>query len=308
MALDKKNNARKKVVRVTLGALLFAIPITLLWSYLFPLHPAPNLPDIAVELLFSIVTLIVYAMIWSLGINALRLGGGLFLVGIYTDALTDIFLTPAFVDIYICQGLQLVGMALFAWSTYHHYNQMNWKMARLHEDFSQMQFRATHDSLTKLPNRLLFRDRLLQSIAHAKRHNKRLAVHYLDLNNLKEVNDTHGHATGDHLLWEIAQRLQRIIRSSDTASRLGGDEFAIIQTEVNQPQDARQLAVKLLEALNAPVKHGDKQLWPTASIGISIFPEHSENIDDLIGMADGAMYQAKQLPETPHIMIYQGKN
>lgn len=308
MFLNEQTKGFRQASPVIGIAVLISLPVALLWFVLFSLNPAPDLRDVAVEFLYFMVTLVVYAMVWSLGIRPLQVGGGLFLLGIYMDALDDVFLAPDYVDIYICQGLQLFGMGLFAWSTYYHYTRLSRQMASLHEDLSQMEFRATHDFLTKLPNRLLFHDRLLQAIAHAHRHHQQLALHYIDLGKLKEINDTHGHAAGDHLLWETAQRLIRAIRSSDTAARLGGDEFAIIQTEVASERDARLMAIKLLAVIDKPIKFRDKRLQTSASIGISLYPAHSENIDDLLGMADSAMYQAKELSSNLRIMIYQSGN
>ncbi|MDZ7736966.1 MAG: GGDEF domain-containing protein [Gammaproteobacteria bacterium] len=306
MTDNQGNTGRiKQLSRVWFAALLLALPITLLWAILYPLHPQPDYRDIAVEMLYALVVLVVYSMVSGLGIRLLQLGGGLFLLGIYMDALDDIFYAPAYVDIFICQGLQLVGVAIFAWSTYYNHSQLTRKVAWLREDLAQMKFRATHDPLTSLPNRLLLQDRLLQALAGAQRRKQQLALLYIDLDNMKEVNDNFGHATGDHLLNEIAQRLRSSIRESDTIARLGGDEFIVIQTDISAPEDALKLATKLLEEIDRPLEGNAGTIQPGASAGISLYPVHAENGDDLLAKADTAMYRAKKLTRKPRLMLYE---
>lgn len=290
-------------VRVAFVAILIGLLVTLAWFYSYPYQPEPDYRDISVELLFSLVTLIVYSMVWGLGLRILQIGGGLFLLGIYMDALDDIFLAPDYMDIFICQGLQLVGVALFAWSTWYYHSQLIRKMSWLREDLAQMKFRATHDPLTNLPNRVLFQDRLFQALAGAQRRKQQLALLYIDLDNMKEVNDTLGHAMGDNLLKEVAQNLRASIRDSDTISRLGGDEFVVIQTDVHNEDDAINMATKLLAAIDKPVTCDGETVKPSASVGISLYPSHATNSDELLAKADAAMYQAKRMADKPRIVI-----
>jgi diguanylate cyclase (GGDEF)-like protein len=153
---------------------------------------------------------------------------------------------------------------------------------------------AEHDPLTELPNRVLFRDRLEQAIAHAHRHGTRLAVLFVDLNRLKQINDTLGHAIGDQVLQQAAHTLAGCIRDTDTVSRHGGDEFLILLSEVMQATDAVAVADKITAVLGTPTRIGNNVLRLTASIGISLYPDDGQEADVLIDRADAAMYLAKR--------------
>jgi len=168
----------------------------------------------------------------------------------------------------------------------------------------EVRHRATHDTLTELPNRALFMDRVEQALQRADRQRSQLALLYLDIDGFKPVNDTLGHHAGDLLLQQIAQRLGSAVRKSDTVARLGGDEFAVvIQDTAESPDSAEQLARKLLDILALPFvldlgPSGPARVIIGASIGISLFPDHCRGVTDrreaLIRAADGAMYAAKQ--------------
>lgn len=158
---------------------------------------------------------------------------------------------------------------------------------------------ARHDPLTDLPNRTLFDDRLQQAIAGASRNHGYLALVFVDLDGFKQINDTHGHAVGDLVLQQVAQRLSAGVRAADTVSRHGGDEFLLLLTEVVRPVDALLVADKLLAAVAAPMlvqaQHAQVQVQVTASIGISLYPDHATEPRQLIQQADAAMYRAKRL-------------
>ncbi|MGD0586684.1 MAG: EAL domain-containing protein [Oryzomonas sp.] len=159
----------------------------------------------------------------------------------------------------------------------------------------QMAYMAEHDILTGLPNRALMTDRLMQSIALAKRHGgKKVALMYLDLDHFKHINDSLGHEVGDRLLVSAARRLQACVRLSDTVSRHGGDEFVILLAEVEDVQDAVHIAEKLMEAMAKPHLIGDHQLHITLSIGISLYPDDGKDVETVIRNADTAMYHAKK--------------
>jgi diguanylate cyclase (GGDEF)-like protein/PAS domain S-box-containing protein len=157
----------------------------------------------------------------------------------------------------------------------------------------RMQHLAQHDSLTDLPNRILFNDRLTQAMAMSNRHGKKLALLYLDIDRFKHVNDSSGHATGDRLLQSIAERLRACVRSSDTVSRQGGDEFVILLGEVAHAQDAAVAAEKMLAALSEPYRIDELELYVSASIGIATYPEDGTTAENLLKNADAAMYRAK---------------
>ncbi len=152
---------------------------------------------------------------------------------------------------------------------------------------------AHHDSLTSLPNRMLFTDRLMQATALARRNKKMIAVMLLDLDRFKEVNDTLGHRLGDHLLVEVSRRLKYSIREADTISRLGGDEFAVILSDISAIEKAAQVAQHFIQAVSVPFEIEGHEIYITTSIGLTIYPADSDNIETLLKNADTAMYYAK---------------
>ncbi len=160
------------------------------------------------------------------------------------------------------------------------------------EEFIRHQ--AFHDSLTGLPNRPLLRNRIDKAIARASREEQRFGVIFLDLDNFKNVNDSLGHAVGDLLLKEAADRLRHIARSADTVARLGGDEFIILVEEMNDERPAASLALRILDSFKKPFIIKDNTLHVGTSIGIAIFPEDGEDTDLLIRNADTAMYKSKE--------------
>jgi len=164
---------------------------------------------------------------------------------------------------------------------------------RLRRQVEAIEHQAMHDSLTGLPNRVLFRDRLEQALHGARRNPGEVAVMFLDLDRFKEVNDTLGHESGDVLLREVGQRLLHSLRAGDTVARLGGDEFAVLASGLDDPDDALVVARKLRQAVEWPFTLRGLTLEVEASIGIAIFPEHGTDVDTLLRHADVAMYQSK---------------
>jgi len=152
---------------------------------------------------------------------------------------------------------------------------------------------AHHDPITQLPNRWLFEDRLEQAIRRVPRDNQPIALHYLDLDHFKTVNDSFGHVVGDALLVAAAHRLLAVLRDSDTLARLGGDEFAVIQTGLRDASGARLLGERLVGALHAPLEVDGRVLQVTVSVGIGLYPDHASNATELQQVADRAMYAAK---------------
>ncbi len=152
---------------------------------------------------------------------------------------------------------------------------------------------ANFDSLTGLPNRTVFFDRLQMAQLNAERNDKMVAVHFVDLDFFKDINDTEGHSAGDVLLQVVATRLSGSIRRVDTVARLGGDEFGIIQTGVGHVNDAELLAEKVLDAMRSSFSIGLKQFFISASIGITIYPMDDTSPEELLRNADIAMYEAK---------------
>lgn len=169
----------------------------------------------------------------------------------------------------------------------------------------KVRYLAYHDSLTNLPNRYLFNDRLEQAIARAEREKKLLAILFLDLDNFKHINDTLGHRAGDELLKSVAKRLKKDVRVTDSIAhlseeyteglmaRVGGDEFLLLLDTIGNIQDPAMVAGRILSMLSEPFTIGGNEVFVTASMGIAVYPFDGNNIDTLLINADVAMYQAK---------------
>jgi len=165
---------------------------------------------------------------------------------------------------------------------------------------------AQYDALTDLPNRLLLFDRLRRALAQAKRDKTGLALMYVDLDKFKPVNDNLGHAVGDQMLREVAQRIQGCMREADTVARIGGDEFVVLLPIIEGEQDALVVAEKIRLALNQPFEIAGQQLYISSSTGIAIYPEHGTSEDELTANADIAMYHAKESGRN-NMKIFQNK-
>ncbi len=153
---------------------------------------------------------------------------------------------------------------------------------------------AHYDPLTGLPNRFLFTDRLRQAMIEADRHERLVGVAFLDLDRFKNVNDTLGHDTGDLLLKSVAERLSTVVRKGDTVSRLSGDEFTFVFADMAHVDDAALVAQKVLAAFSEPFRVADRELYVTASLGITIYPFDDQDVSGLLRNADLAMYRAKE--------------
>jgi diguanylate cyclase (GGDEF)-like protein/PAS domain S-box-containing protein len=157
----------------------------------------------------------------------------------------------------------------------------------------QITYQAFHDILTDLPNRALFKDRLGLALLQARRNGNQLAVMCVDLDRFKVVNDSFGHGAGDRLLQQVALRLKGCLRRCDTLSRIGGDEFTAVLPELNDPLDAALIADKFVECLRQPFVLGEQAVHVSASIGIAMYPQHGQSLEDLLRCADKAMYHMK---------------
>ncbi len=153
---------------------------------------------------------------------------------------------------------------------------------------------AFHDTLTGLPNRVLFNDRLEHALAQAKRYDWSLAVMFMDLNKFKEINDIYGHGAGDILLQTISKRLLEITREDDTVSRHGGDEFLYLLMQIDSKIDISLIANKIINSIEQPCSIEGQDIVISPSIGISIYPKDGDSSEALIKSADKAMYQAKR--------------
>lgn len=168
------------------------------------------------------------------------------------------------------------------------------------ESEREIQQLAYYDTLTGLPNRMLFRDRLNQALTEAEQSGLQLALLFLDLDRFKEVNDTLGHSTGDKLLKVAAERIRHCLRKSDAVARLGGDEFVIIVPALSHVEDAAVIARKILDIIRKPILLENREIVSTGSIGISVYPKDGKDVDSLLRSADMAMYRAKEQGRNNH--------
>ena len=173
------------------------------------------------------------------------------------------------------------------------------------EEKAKIEYLANHDILTGLANRLLFTDRLEQTLLKAKRNSTKAALLFIDLDHFKEINDSFGHQTGDKVLQEVTKRLLQTTREEDSIARLGGDEFTIIMDDVKDAQGVSNLALKLINSLTKPLVIDGQEFYVSCSIGISLFPDDGDKCVDLIKYADSAMYKAKDNGRSTYMFYEQ---
>jgi diguanylate cyclase (GGDEF)-like protein/PAS domain S-box-containing protein len=161
----------------------------------------------------------------------------------------------------------------------------------IEEDLTRL---AYYDSLTGLPNRRLFHDRYIQSLLSAKRYQRKMALLYLDLDDFKLINDNYGHSVGDDLLKTVSARLSHCVRDPDTVCRLGGDEFVILLQQFEQTEDIEKVAQRVLDAINNRFVIQQNEITITCSMGAAYYPQDGIEGNELLDMADAAMYQAKR--------------
>ena len=166
-------------------------------------------------------------------------------------------------------------------------------LTRLKHTNEQVSHLALHDTLTALPNRILFYDRLNQEITRARRNEELIAVLFLDLDGFKVINDTLGHGVGDALLREAAKRILACVRDSDTVARIGGDEFTVVLGKVKSKTGIARVAKKIVDAIADPFLLDGKKCMVSVSIGIALFPDNGNTAEQLVKIADAAMYMAK---------------
>lgn len=159
---------------------------------------------------------------------------------------------------------------------------------------AHIEYLASHDALTGLPNRSLLNDRIGQALARADRQRHMVAVIFLDLDHFKNINDTLGHSAGDELLVKLAQSLSLVLRKMDTLSRRGGDEFVVLLPEVRSPSEVSAVCEKLLATLREPIWVADREVHVSASMGVAMYPVDAKNAEALLQLADVAMYRSKQ--------------
>jgi diguanylate cyclase (GGDEF)-like protein/PAS domain S-box-containing protein len=186
------------------------------------------------------------------------------------------------------------GSPHFAVHMIENVTERKWAEEELRLNAARAEHQALHDALTGLPNRTLFSDRIERALLAARRDGGRVAVLLMDLDRFKEINDTLGHAAGDHVLRVVAQRLQACVRASDTVARLGGDEFGLVLPGQIEPGELELLLEKLSLAVEQPIELDGMPLAIESSIGVAFSPDHGHDVAELMKKADVAMYQAKQ--------------
>jgi diguanylate cyclase (GGDEF)-like protein len=166
-------------------------------------------------------------------------------------------------------------------------------LAGMRREHAELEHKALHDSLTKLANRVLYIDRVRHALSKRDEPGKDVAVMYVDLDDFKTVNDSLGHAAGDALLVQVADRMTVSVRPDDTVARLGGDEFAVLMTDVANEAEATNVAKRILDSLNTPFELQGREVWAHATIGIALAAPGELEVADLLRRADQAMYTAK---------------
>jgi diguanylate cyclase (GGDEF)-like protein len=236
-------------------------------SVMFTNSPGFNMNNAPVERMVSFRKVSGYPLIVGATISK-----ELYLVGWY-KSLAGVFYTTAFSLLILIFGTAV--------------------LLRTYKKNAKAQYFAHHDALTDLPNRLLLSDRIQHAMKYAKRNGTKLAILFVDLDNLKMINDQHSHFAGDAVLVQSAKRIQASTRDSDTIGRVGGDEFIILLHDVKSEDDAILVAQKILKTISLPILHEGVALSTSASIGIALYPDHGLDEVELINNADVAMYAAK---------------
>lgn len=197
---------------------------------------------------------------------------------------------PVHGPIFIAEAVLMGSMAILSLETIHYLHNAVVRSVTVKHDLT---FLAKQDALTGLPNRLELRERFQQSVGPIEETKRRVALHFLDLDGFKAVNDRHGHPAGDALLKIVAQRLTRMLRAEDTVARLGGDEFVVIQAAIEHRSEAEMLARRIIKNISAPYDVGGTEMKVSVSIGIAIAPDEGLDFDLLAKCADAALYRSK---------------
>jgi diguanylate cyclase (GGDEF)-like protein len=173
-------------------------------------------------------------------------------------------------------------------------HRLKLSLREIKEQKDIIEYQATHDTLTGLPELRILHERWENAVSRADRNKSKSAMLFIDLDGFKSVNDTFGHQTGDYVLKVVSAKLNKSIRNVDTAARLGGDEFVIILDCIKSIEDAPLIASKLIEVISQQINYNNNTINIGASIGVAIYPDHSSKPEDIIKLADLAMYKAKE--------------
>ncbi|WP_232420106.1 putative bifunctional diguanylate cyclase/phosphodiesterase [Nitrosococcus watsonii] len=269
--------------------MLLALGIALGWFFAFPLKASFDINKIMLEAVILAAASITYPFILRLERNILIRGWELLLCSLLLGLLEEFTQEPWFWDTFVEGALRILGLILIAFGFYR-----SQRLSRAQPQKNQTVDNPDHhptpyDTLTGLPNHTLLRNRLEQAMGATRQ----LALLFLDLDRLKEINDSFGHEAGDRELTRVAKLLQDCLEPTDTALRIGGDEFAIIQTPALGVDKVTLLAQRLLDAIARPHQILGHEIHNSASIGITLFPSDGNKAEQLLKNADIAMYHAK---------------
>jgi diguanylate cyclase (GGDEF)-like protein len=232
--------------------------------------------------------------LWSIVAEMHRGVFGEFLASYMALALFAVLVATSVQSLGIFAILVFAAPLAFARQMFRRTHSLQEATTELAEKQAENEYQAMHDSLTGMPNRMLFQQRLVEAIAEGRRTGETLAVMLIDLDHFKEINDTLGHHFGDLLLQEIGPRLSSVLRENDLMARLGGDEFGIVLPELPSDDVAMRIADRLLEELETPVSVEGLALDVSGSVGIALFPTQANDAEALLRRADVAMYSAKE--------------
>ncbi len=188
------------------------------------------------------------------------------------------------------------------------HNALLEKSKELKEANAQLSYYANHDALTKLPNRYFLYKVLDEKIKIAMHNNRTMAVIFIDLDGFKEVNNSYGHSVGDKLLSTVASRLNALVNENDLIARVGGDEFVLIMSNIDKLTEVTQKAEDIIQTVNDDYPFLSSDMQVGVSIGISLFPKHSNDIDELIDFADKAMYTVKEGVKNSYLFYEENMN
>lgn len=276
--------------------LLFLIAVTILvWFVAFPTKIKFDANDILFESIYLIVAFVCYYFIVKLDIKLLQWGWAILCYALVVDLLGEFTKAPEFWGATVQGTIQSIGIIMVAFGFQKSFRKIQSTLQKAETTRHELDHIAHHDTLTGLPNRILFTDRLQQVIALAKRNDELFAIHFIDLDNFKAINDSLGYYYGDQVLKETAFRLRTCIRDTDTIARWGSDEFAVIQTNIKTIDDAEIVAKKMIDVLSKKIELGRKEMQLTISIGIALYPLDTINFDELLIKADKSMYKAKDI-------------
>ncbi|GAY24644.1 hypothetical protein SFOMI_5229 [Sphingobium fuliginis] len=210
-------------------------------------------------------------------------------VAMMVHAMTE-YDEPLHAEFFALEGVLLLAVGLMSLDSVHHLHAASVEHLTTQHDLANL---ARHDPLTGLSNRLALREAFFASLETSRRSGDQLAIHYLDLDGFKAVNDAYGHPAGDQLLVEVARRLIATVRTDDVVSRLGGDEFILVQSHVQHQDQAELLARRVIRQLSEPYMIAGVEMRVSVSVGISMAPQFGLDLERLIGCADAALYRSK---------------